>query len=1235
MRPLREWITGGNAPVESGPIEPLAVLSAVTRERPRFDPELVFDRAMFGLEPGEVRSLGPIEPHLLEVAWEALERSGIPLDNLRQTRVGTYVGSPGGVAWTGREGAEVAEVIGLPGAVLQVVEPGASALLALHVASLALRAWEIDVALVLTSHGETGVAAAVLGRLEQADPLQCRLRSMLIGSAVVRIGGEPPAQEVAARRAARPIAALELLESPGLGGLVELIDRFASGEDRAFELSAVGETVSVSAVFTTPEHTTIVRPNHPLLTLSARSTAALVGLAQATVDALKTDDDLAGMAGDSQSRPAFEHRVAVPTRTGSQWVRERLQSWVTDGSSRVASGRVESGGVAYVIPPAGAQFAHMAEQLYTGEPVFREALNRCDRALRSVLPRPLLSVLFPAPGREVPVDDPLFANPLTVSLAWCLSEVFRASRGVHPAATLGCGVGEIAAAVIARAITLESGLRLAAERGRLLRGVEADCARAVIGATEEWVTALVAPLKQVDIVAVPMPGRVVIGGAPPEVDKALLIVRERGARYQRMAAHPAHTPLADGLLEPFREAANQVEAVEEWPVQWFSAATGQLVESAPTPAYWVATLRAPLRFAAGVEALYGKGMRSFVELAARPTMAAAGSATLSGRGVRWLSAMIPGREERVQLDEVAASLWVRGVEVDRGDGRRPPGSATLPTYRWDRRPLDDDTTLDSAAEATSDDPTGDAPWVPDLPPVGRSLREPTLVPDYGEQPPLVVPRPGPPRSLPPIQLGDPLDAPMPQFVSTIEEADGEPEMETAPEGEPELEDVEVEAYSGTPLPLAQAQERADTHAVWVEDWEPYPLPEEGVTNEPATWVVLADADGVGDYAAALLARRHHRCIRVLHTNPYPRDDGILFVPDPSADGAWDDVVDALGTLSGVVRVLHLWTLDIESDELADPLGGWASVLQLLQDLHAQGLLVRLQLVTRGAAIAPDPATAHSGGALWGAGRWAGAEVPEVYGGLVDLDPDDEDPEQLVEHLLAESPLAEGVEVAFRGGERLKRVVSRREGMPEGGKVDIDGAWLLCGDVDAPLVELAGYLAEQGVIHVYLVSPQPPPGHVLRRVLGLQRSGVMCIVVRADVSVLRDRELLAQRMGGERLAGVVVRVAADPMEIGEVQPKQAAARWTQEMAAARALEGIAGERPMWVWSEGRSMLPVPMAGLPAVTGASLDAAARARIAAGKPTTVIHAAPAELLAAGQAARLVGRLGPVGGVFGVWKG
>ena len=208
-----------------------------------------------------------------------------------------------------------------------------------------------------------------------------------------------------------------------------------------------------------------------VLPLSGKSPEALRQLAGAYLSWLDSTDvmkrmetdpallvsDMAWTAGTGRSH--FPHRAGVIFHDTDD-LRAGLERVLASAAGTGEPATAATVSPAFVYPGLAGQWAGMYEELYLTEPVFRSVLGRCCELLGQEQDGSLLESLF---GRDEPFASPSRperANAASFALELALTALWE-SVGVNPRAVLGQGIGEITAAHIAGALTLEDGLRLA------------------------------------------------------------------------------------------------------------------------------------------------------------------------------------------------------------------------------------------------------------------------------------------------------------------------------------------------------------------------------------------------------------------------------------------------------------------------------------------------------------------------------------------------------------------------------------------------------------------------------------------------------------------------------------------------------------------------------------------------------------------------------------------------------
>ncbi|WP_433527971.1 SDR family NAD(P)-dependent oxidoreductase [Micromonospora sp. CA-263727] len=343
----------------------------------------------------------------------------------------------------------------------------------------------------------------------------------------------------------------------------------------------------------------------------------------------------------------------------------------------------------FVFAGQGPRWWPLAADLLDTEPVFREALRRCDAALRRHVDWSLVEQLTVAPERSR-LADPGVVQPATCALQIALATLWR-SWGVEPAAVVGHSVGEIAAAHVAGALGLDDALRVAVHRGRVIRTVIGRGKMAVVGASYDETRNILARLDDglVSAAAGNGPTSTVISGETAAVERLANLLDAEGVfcRVLESVDYASHSPQMEPLQTVLRDA---LAGLAPGPATrtLVSTVTGEPVDgSAMDAGYWATNLRQPVLFDRAVDNLLATGHDTFVEISGHPMLVGALAEKLDlreqpGTVVASLHRDQPGRA--ALLGELAG-LYCAGLPVDwtRLYGAVPP-VVSLPPYPWQR-----------------------------------------------------------------------------------------------------------------------------------------------------------------------------------------------------------------------------------------------------------------------------------------------------------------------------------------------------------------------------------------------------------------------------------------------------------------------------------------------------------------------------------------------------------------------
>ena len=271
-------------------------------------------------------------------------------------------------------------------------------------------------------------------------------------------------------------------------------------------------------------------------------------------------------------------------------------------------------------PGQGAQSIGMGRVWCEANATVRKTLSEADSILGDQLGQPLTTLCFEGPAELL--NQTNVAQPALFAVGVA---VWRAlvEQGHQLSGAAGLSLGEYTALVAAGAMDFADGLRVVAERGRLMQSAAVARAGgmvAVIGAEDDVVVQLASDAAHGGVLSCAnfnAPGQVVIAGDSDACDRAEVLAAERGMRCSRLsvagAFHSEHmAPAAEGLAKVLESVDLRAPSVPVWSNV---TARPHSSESSTIRSNLVAQLTSPVRWAESCQNFPAAGTLEFHESA--------------------------------------------------------------------------------------------------------------------------------------------------------------------------------------------------------------------------------------------------------------------------------------------------------------------------------------------------------------------------------------------------------------------------------------------------------------------------------------------------------------------------------------------------------------------------------------------------------------------------------------------
>ncbi|MFE3553306.1 SDR family NAD(P)-dependent oxidoreductase [Streptomyces sp. NPDC059193] len=388
----------------------------------------------------------------------------------------------------------------------------------------------------------------------------------------------------------------------------------------------------------------------------------------------------------ARHRSQFESRASVVAADSAGLV-EALRS-LAEGASHdavVTGSAARRGKVVFVYPGQGSQWVGMGRALLAENETFRQTIDACDAALRPHTGWSVREVLAGEEGDHPPFDRVDVVQPALFAMGVGLSAVWR-SLGVEPSAVVGHSQGEVVAAVVSGALSLEQGSQIVAQRSQAVLACAGQGGMALIERPVAEVEGFIAPYGDaLSVAAVNTAGSTVISGQADAIVKIVAELSDQEVYARKINVdYASHNAQMDPLLPALSEGFTGI-LPQPADIAFYSTVTGCAADGAGLDgAYWCRNLREPVRFDRALNQLLDDGHGVFVEISAHPVLSMPLTDGSAERGGIVVGSLSRRDGTPAQLLRNLGLLHVQGHDLDWDRVLGAGSLVPLPSYAFQR-----------------------------------------------------------------------------------------------------------------------------------------------------------------------------------------------------------------------------------------------------------------------------------------------------------------------------------------------------------------------------------------------------------------------------------------------------------------------------------------------------------------------------------------------------------------------
>jgi acyl transferase domain-containing protein/surfactin synthase thioesterase subunit len=428
------------------------------------------------------------------------------------------------------------------------------------------------------------------------------------------------------------------------------------------------------------------------LPVSAKSSQSLKDYARAYASIIENADEESfknTCIAAALYKADFDYRILFSAGTKKQML-ARLNNFIEDDTELKSYVRAsENTKIAFVFPGQGGQWLGMGSELLSKERIFEKEILACDAAFFPFTGYSLIDQIKAYPENSR-FNDISVIQPVICAIQIALAKLWMA-LGIQPDSVVGHSMGEIAAAHIAGALTLEDVASIICERSRLMKNVSGTGSAMVLTelSSEDAQEIADTYAGKLTVAVNNSPKSTVLAGDKGCIDAVMTKLEEKGLFCRLLKVDVAsHSPQMDPLKEPLRRCLQALKP-RETTIPFVSTVHSKMMQGTKLDAnYWVDNLRGTVQFSAAVKQLLKTEHTIFIEVNPHPVLinTVTDCAEFERKKVITIGSLQREKPEYETMLTNLGELYSKGCPVNwqhfYGTGRLP--QIALPMYPFQR-----------------------------------------------------------------------------------------------------------------------------------------------------------------------------------------------------------------------------------------------------------------------------------------------------------------------------------------------------------------------------------------------------------------------------------------------------------------------------------------------------------------------------------------------------------------------